>query len=522
MYSEAIGSRKTVGDVDVVYHDGLYHLFHLVLPNHDFIAHAVSEDGFTWYRVRNALFLGHPGSWDDSMLWTMHVSRDPHREGGWRMFYTGLSRRDRGLIQRLGMARSDDLFHWEKVPVNWQDHRRKPQSVPEDQAQTFDTDPDSCLPLEADPQFYESSLDEGRHWISWRDPFFFQDGETHWLLCAGRVNSGPVVRRGCVALMQETSRDCFEAMPPLHHPGLYDDVEVPNLLKIRGEYYLIGSIREDAKIRYWHTDSLDHPWRSYYDNVLLAGGNYAGRICHDDQGVLIWNFFTSNALQRTTDNLMPPPKRLVRTESGMLRAVSFEGFDRLVARPGDVSRLESLGCSYSDTSDSCEAREDSAGRIHLSNTSGFDAFLFPEPVHCFRFRCSLRLDGMGKCGLVMRLEEESHDGYFVSLDLTKGVAQMRAWGTGDEWSGEEMMKFQSLQAGFWYTETPGAADIELLAYGSYLELSVDGRVILSLADQTYNVGRLGIYVESSTLEVLDPVLEHLHSPTQSDEHLPEG
>ena len=37
-----------IGDVDVVKHDGLYHLFHLTLPNHDYIAHAVSEDAIRW------------------------------------------------------------------------------------------------------------------------------------------------------------------------------------------------------------------------------------------------------------------------------------------------------------------------------------------------------------------------------------------------------------------------------------------------------------------------------------------
>jgi len=123
MFFETEESRKAIGDVDVVYHDGLYHLFHLVLPNHDFIAHAVSTDGMNWRRVSNALFIGDPGSWDDLMLWTMHVSPDPHHPGRWRMFYTGLSRRERGRLQRIGMAISDDLYHWQRGPVNWRDRR---------------------------------------------------------------------------------------------------------------------------------------------------------------------------------------------------------------------------------------------------------------------------------------------------------------------------------------------------------------------------------------------------------------
>ncbi|HAH48553.1 MAG TPA: glycosyl hydrolase, partial [Planctomycetaceae bacterium] len=110
MFSESTWSRKSIGDVDVVYHDGLYHLFHLVLPNHDFIAHAISDNALNWRRVDNALFIGDPGNWDDLMLWTMHVTPDPHEPGRWGMFYTGISRRDQGKVQRIGLACSEDLY----------------------------------------------------------------------------------------------------------------------------------------------------------------------------------------------------------------------------------------------------------------------------------------------------------------------------------------------------------------------------------------------------------------------------
>ncbi|WP_442510373.1 hypothetical protein SH528x_001991 [Novipirellula sp. SH528] len=51
MYSESVGSLKSLGDVDVFFHDGLYHLFHLVLSSHDFVAHAVSNNCLVWRRV---------------------------------------------------------------------------------------------------------------------------------------------------------------------------------------------------------------------------------------------------------------------------------------------------------------------------------------------------------------------------------------------------------------------------------------------------------------------------------------
>ena len=81
------------------------------------------------------------------MLWTMHVSPDPYRPGGWRMFYTGLCMGERGRIQRVGMARSDDLYIWHK-------------------------DDSGAYPLEIPADYYEHSLEEGRHWVSFRDPYF--------------------------------------------------------------------------------------------------------------------------------------------------------------------------------------------------------------------------------------------------------------------------------------------------------------------------------------------------------------
>ena len=215
------------------------------------------------------------------MLWTMHVSPDPHHVGRWRMFYTGLSRREQGRLQRIGLATSEDLFHWSKAPVDWRDTRgphdpevgeasspTEPSADPDEHYAVFDGS--SCFPLEPDTRCYEASVDEGRRWISFRDPFYFREGDQGWLLSLAALKEGPIIRRGCVSALRETAANRFTAMPPLHTPQLYDDIEVPNLINLEGEYYLIGSIREDAKIRYWHTDRIGSPWRSYHDNVLMA------------------------------------------------------------------------------------------------------------------------------------------------------------------------------------------------------------------------------------------------------------
>ncbi|HSM55182.1 MAG TPA: family 43 glycosylhydrolase, partial [Candidatus Sulfomarinibacteraceae bacterium] len=364
-----------VGDVDVVKHDGVYHLFHLVLPRHSYIAHAISEDGLHWQRVQNALFISDPRAWDDDMLWTMHITPDPYRGEGWRMFYTGLSIKDHGRIQRVGVARSDDLYTWEK-------------------------DSSGDFPLEVTATHYEHSLDQGRNWVSFRDPFFFEDDGRRYLIAAARVNQGPIVRRGCVALAEEVAENEFEFCPPLFHPRRYDDVEVPNLLKMDGRYYLIGSIREDIKVHYWYADRLEGPYRNFSDNVILPQGNYAARVSRDGDRWLVWNIFF-RGLSTQGKHLLAPPKELVVNDNGELRLKSFDGFDRLVGErliPADLAPLEPL----LDNPTASGAAETTS--CWFSTESGLELFLLQGEYRDLILTGEYHLDGEGKFGLVLRLD----------------------------------------------------------------------------------------------------------------------
>jgi beta-fructofuranosidase len=166
MYSGSGFSDWEIGDITVIISKGVYHLFHLIIPNHDYIAHAVSRDGMSWQRVNNAIFVGHPGEWDDDMLWTMHVCE--HKDK-FEMYYTGLQRKDRGVISRVGYAESDNLIDWVKNKKN-------------------------IYPIEPKGIFYETSTTNPRTWLSFRDPFKFEYDNEIYLLVATRILTGPVSR----------------------------------------------------------------------------------------------------------------------------------------------------------------------------------------------------------------------------------------------------------------------------------------------------------------------------------------
>lgn len=482
MYTGGGFQAFAVGDVDVLWDEGLFHLFHLVLPNHAYIAHAVSEDGLTWRRVENALFVSDPGSFDDDMLWTMHVSPDPHRERSWRMFYTGLCLAEQGRVQRVGLARSDDLYRWEK------DHS-------------------DDYPLQAPTGHYEHSVDDGRHWVSFRDPYYVRHDGRGYLLVTARVKHGPLIRRGCVALAEEVEPDRFESREPLFHPSRYDDIEVPGVFELGGRHYLIGSIREDRKVHYWYADEFRGPYRNYSDNVLMPQGNYAARICHgpDRDLVLVWSFFFKDGDVRG-DHLLPPPKEIA-VEEGRLRLRSYRGFDGAVTGeidPRDFMPFEPLlGNPNLHT-------EDDGEKCRIASESGFEAFLLRGTHREFRLSGTIHLENDGKLGLVMHIDQEG-DGYFISIDPIKAIAQIRYWASHPGGTVEEAVDYRQLQASF-HVAQPGPIPFLLISYGTYIELSLHGDVILTLADERRREGRVGFYVESAQLRLTDLKLEKLYCP----------
>ena len=494
MYASHGFLRSDIGDVDIVCHDGVYHLFHLVLPNHDFIAHAVSKDGMAWNRVRNALFVGEPGEWDDDMLWTMHVSPDPENPGSWRMFYTGLSRAEFGRVQRVGLARSDDLYHWKRCD-------------------------NGNYPLEIDGRYYESSADEGRKWVSFRDPFFYRDEESgqRLLLSSARINEGPIIRRGCVGLAREVEPDVFVFDKPLHRPGLYDDIEVPNLIRIKDRYFLLGSIREDTKIHYWWSDRIEGPYENFYDNVLLPEGNYAARICCYEGKHLLFNFFSRKETlygREVITRLLPPPKEIVAGKDGRLHLKSFSGFDALVCDRETISDPGQISMLFDNPHARVEELDDG---MHILCPSGYEAFLLPGARRDFRLRARIELAGLGKCGMVIRVSEAG-DGYYLSLDLVKGIAQIRHWGANPTPEFEHAFSYQTLQTGYFLSNImQGGWEIEFVTHGMYLELSINGQVTLSLVDDGFHEGHVGFYTESANLKLGDVVMESLSRPTRDQD-----
>ncbi|WP_182111447.1 glycoside hydrolase family 68 protein [Actinotalea sp. JY-7876] len=204
-------------------HDGGYHhLFFLRASRalHDpdrrhlraSIGHARSTDLRTWELVPDALVAADSPAWDDQATWTGSVVRAP--DGSWRLFYTGVSRADGGVVQRIGAARSQDLVTWHRVPG----------------------------PLtEADGRWYEKY--DGEAWFdeAWRDPWVLADpdGDGWHMLVTARARAGPPAGRSVIGHATSPDLDTWTVRPPLSEPAGFGQLEVPQVVEVDGMAFLL-------------------------------------------------------------------------------------------------------------------------------------------------------------------------------------------------------------------------------------------------------------------------------------------
>lgn len=479
MYTSRGFREWEIGDIDVLRRGRKFHLFHLVLPNHDYIAHAESPDGLNWTRTRNAIFTGEPGEWDDDMLWTMHVSFHPERRL-YEMYYTGLHRAEYGYIQRIGRAVSRDLSAWRK-------------------------ENELNLPLVPEGTHYEGPGYSERGWVSFRDPFLWRSGEEEWLLLCARVVGGPVSRRGCVGLVRRT-KEAYAVEAPLFYPRMFDDIECPCLVELEGTYYLIGSIREDVEVHYWWSDSFRGEYQAYSANALLPRGNYAARAMRDGNRTLIFTFYIDGVNVETGSRSLPPPKELRRRADGRLELVSYHRWEEKVRASAPFPRDLLKPCLDNPTA-SLDLQGD---RMRLACRSGFELFTAPAGEGAWILDLEWQSLQQGDCGLVFNLDDLLN-GYFISLDTDRGKAQIRAWGNRLERVFQNYI-YENLQSGTFTAVPDRRHALRLIRWGGYIELSVGGVVRLSLVDARFQGKGVGIYLESAEITLAQMSLKQLDPP----------
>jgi beta-fructofuranosidase len=229
------------------------------------IGHAVSADLRSWRLVADALVPADAPGWDDLATWTGSVVPGP--DGRWYLFYTGVSRADQGLVQRIGLATSDDLLVWRR----------------------WTTGP----LLEADPRWYET-LDRTQWYEqAWRDPWVFADpgGDGWHMLITARSNAGPAHGRGVIGHARSSNLVQWTVEPPLGASAGFGHLEVPQVAVVDGQPLLlfctnaIGPERATAD-RIWCVPGPDitGPWDLASARAFPHPNLYAPRLVTDIDG----------------------------------------------------------------------------------------------------------------------------------------------------------------------------------------------------------------------------------------------
>jgi beta-fructofuranosidase len=212
-----------VWDFWVIRAQGTFRAFFLKAPRaledperrhrHASVGHAVSADLTNWSFLPDAVVPQSPPAFDDLAVWTGSVVADP--AGGWRMFTTGISVADHGLVQRIGASWSPDLITWQ----------RQPGPI-----------------LEADERWY-ATQGTGQRETHWRDPWVFQAGGIwHLVATAKSVTTGTAV----VAHAVSSDLVGWEIRPPLSLPSRrFAQAEVITVMPVLGRWALTFSCMAD-------------------------------------------------------------------------------------------------------------------------------------------------------------------------------------------------------------------------------------------------------------------------------------
>ena len=499
MYAPRGFGLSELGDIEVVADGDALHLFHLTLPSHDVVQHAVSEDGLRWDPLPAALRTGDPGACDDDQIWTMSVAR---HGGCWRMLYTALSLAEDGAVQRTGLAVSDDLVRWEKSAAN---------------------------PVgSADPRWYET---DPALWgsVSWRDPKPVRVGDRWHALVAAREKAGPLLRRGCVGQLVSADFERWEARPPLFAPRRFWDLECPQAFEIGGGWYLAAATMEDRRQRYWRAPAFEGPWAEPADGGMLAPpGHYAGRVARWQGRDLLWCWHQPRLAEgwttspRTIDWVDPrnpfgkwlaPPLELLPRSDGSLYRRSFPGWDAYLEAPVEpaVPATTTLfGRVPVDPASGWRVAGDGAMEVLPSRVPAGDCLIEGDLV----------LTG-GAGGTAFRLDAEG-GGSFVELRPGSTAVSLQKWlPTDHDHHGRRGYAWQELQRADLTAPLPSgrAVPFRLLLVGPYIEVSVGGEVVLATFSGERIDGMWGIWTAGGGVAATGLRFAPLRRPWANGERL---
>ncbi|MEM6991343.1 MAG: hypothetical protein AAF721_12615 [Myxococcota bacterium] len=342
MYVPARGGGEGLGNFEVVARGDELHLFHVVLPAADRVAHLVSRDGLAWRRLPDALRIGPPGRFDDGAIVAIAVVRGA---GTHHMLYEARAA-ERGSEARIGSAQSDDLVHWRPM---------------------------------------EHAVQAAAHLYA---PKTTRVGEREFRTVAATfVADAPLHRRAAIAVHR--SREAAELGPrtSAFAPRSTTRLQSPQLFTVAGDWYLTASVPSESRQRYWVGASADGPWRAPDRDQLLPSGLDLVRVfSHAGRLACIGRFADESG------GAVLGPAELTHGGDGALVARRWNGWD---ARRGTATHLGPPTPSW----------EDGPPTSSLSAPFGTAMWHWGDPGSCFELEVTLEADAT-RFGVALGLDRD--------------------------------------------------------------------------------------------------------------------
>jgi beta-fructofuranosidase len=284
--------------------------------------HATSKDLVNWDHLGTMFSPQSDGpAWDDCTTWTGSVICDD--QGLWHLFYTGTSKSDAAMYQRIGHATSYDLHSWVRVGTGL------------------------CLDLTGPvAATYETEHMVG-HWHdrAMRDPWVMRDPDSDgWLMFfTARAPGIPEPNAGgAIGFATSTDLIHWTLCPPVFQGG-FGQLEVPQVFQYGAHWYCLfctashhwsthyRATNPQAAVTGNHYLIADHPrgpWRiapgAFFDGAEPCL-RYAARIVETPQGLMILGFADGGKANFGGYILDPVPvladqDGLLHVASGQIRA----------------------------------------------------------------------------------------------------------------------------------------------------------------------------------------------------------
>lgn len=280
--------------------------------------HATSKDLVNWTHHGTCLAPSGEPAWDDYTTWTGCTIRD--EAGGWHLFYTGSTRAEDGMYQRIGHATSEDGHSWKRVGDGL------------------------CLDLTGPySEFYETDMAHSVwHDRAMRDPWVIRDPDGKgWLMYFTARVRGVEEPNAGGAIGFATSEDLltWELQPPVFSGG-FGQLEVPQVFQHEGWWYCLFCTADahfsEAQAaatpggpvtgsHYLIAENPRGPWRiapgAFLDGAVPCK-RYASRIVDDGGTLKILGFADRPSGEFVGHVTDPDPIRVI--ENGYLRVGALE------------------------------------------------------------------------------------------------------------------------------------------------------------------------------------------------------